>query len=98
MIKLVMSVYDHKAAMFCQPFFVGNEQVGMRAFVGAIENKDGDVGRFPQDFELYVLGKFDDETGRFDCGLPVSLGRGSKVAVGDNQMSLNLVEEKRRAS
>lgn len=33
--------------------------------------------KFPEDFELFELGTFDDETGTFACGVPASLGRGS---------------------
>lgn len=65
MIHTIMAVYDDKAEAFAQPYFVANLVVGQRAFVGAAQDKDSLLYRFPEDYRLYNLGTFDDVTGAF---------------------------------
>lgn len=66
MIKDVFVVRDVKVGAFATPFYLENISVAMRAFAHAANNKETDCGRYPDDFSLYHLGTYDDETGKFD--------------------------------
>lgn len=73
MLKQVFSVYDKKAKIFCQPFYAENSEVAIRSFAYAANDKTVDLGRYPTDFDLFKLGSFDDQTGKFDLHEPEHL-------------------------
>jgi len=60
---LVYSVFDKKVGAYAQPFFVSHEQVALRAFAAAVQDKELTIGKFPEDYALYCLGVFDDASG-----------------------------------
>ena len=56
MVKMVYAVYDSKAAVFCFPFYLPNRQMAIRSFVSTIMDGSSEVGKFPDDYELFELG------------------------------------------
>lgn len=66
MIHHVLAVYDEKAEAFAQPFFQQSELVGVRSFVGAAQDQESLLFKFPRDYSLYKLGTYDDVSGRFE--------------------------------
>lgn len=60
---LVCALKDVKAEAFAQPFFVATVAVARRAMEKAVSDPESDVHRFPADYELYVLGEFDERSG-----------------------------------
>lgn len=65
MIMHIYSVRDTKALAFGVPIFVPHEVVATRAFVEECRNPNSQLSRYPEDYELYKLGTFDDEYGDF---------------------------------
>lgn len=65
----ICSVYDSAAQAFNRPLFVPHANLARRSFQDEI-NRGGDqnnqMNTHPEDFILYELGTFDDETARFD--------------------------------
>lgn len=63
---VVMCVRDECAGAFHRPFFVASVGVGVRSFTAEVNRSDENNPMFayPNDFVLYELGTFDDETGR----------------------------------
>lgn len=83
MIKVVCAVRDSASALFGQPFFVPSTAVAVRGFADAVRKaEDGsDLTKHPEDFILFELGSFDDETGKFvNVPDPVQLLRGKDAA------------------
>lgn len=85
---IVLSVYDSKAAAFLQPFFAQSRGVAIRSFAAAAElPADGradatshDFCKYPDDFSLFELGSFDQESAKFDLhSAPESLGLASQL-------------------
>lgn len=79
MILVVCSVRDLKAEVFARPFYVGRVGEAVRSFQDEVTGGDQSsslLAKHPADFELWVLGSFDDETGKFSEELRL-LGRGS---------------------
>ncbi|AXH71833.1 MAG: nonstructural protein [Microviridae sp.] len=70
----VFSVLDSKLGSFAQPWFSPNTETGIRAFVEAARDPSTTLGKYPEDFSLYLLGEFDDDTGQFTQSTPTSLG------------------------
>lgn len=61
----IYSIKDIKAKLFGQPFFSRNDASATRSIAVYLgKPNDGDpMAKYPEDFVLYRLGKFDDETG-----------------------------------
>jgi len=74
----ICSVYDQKARFFSAPFTSMTTDTATRDFVRAVTDSRGMVDKFPQDYELYCIGQFNDETGHvIPFEIPVLLTRGS---------------------
>lgn len=70
---VVMAVFDVQAQMFQRPFFVTTQGVGMRMVADEVNRgqQDNMLWLHPEDFRLFVLGSFDDNSGLFQAdGLP----------------------------
>lgn len=74
----VMSVRDRAADVYGQPFFSTSVGGAQRSFGDEINRKDAQnaLSNHPEDFDLFQLGVYDDNTGLFECGTP------RQVAVG----------------
>lgn len=79
--KPVVAVFDGALKGFLPPFVVPAIGLGLRSFQDEVNKKGADAGpvaQHPEDFELFHVADFDEETGRFvqADGLPRSLMRG----------------------
>lgn len=86
--RAVCAVYDSAINSYGQPFFVSAVGAALRSFVDEVNRKAGDnqLNQHPEDFVLFYLADFDDETGEFvptDRGI-VSLARGKDVIQVEN--------------
>lgn len=63
----IFSIYDVKAQAFNQPFFSNNRGTAIRSFAEAISDKNSMYGKYPEDFVLFEIGVFDDESCGIDC-------------------------------
>lgn len=77
----VFSVFDTKLAVFGNPWFDQRVESAIRAFTDAV-NSPGDNNmwnKHPEDFSLYLLGEFDNDTGTFDLDKPRNLLTASSI-------------------
>ena len=67
MLQFVVSVKDRAADVFNRPFFVPHRNVAVRDFTDEVNRvaADNPLNKHPDDFDLYVLGTFDDNSGAF---------------------------------
>jgi hypothetical protein len=65
MLQVIVSVKDTAAQVFGRPVFVPAVAVAVRSLRDEVNRKDSeqDIARYPDDFELYEIGAFDDSTG-----------------------------------
>lgn len=70
----VFAVLDAKIGSYAQPFFSPTIASALRAFVEAARDTTSTLGKHPEDFQLYHLSTFDDETGEFTARTPTALG------------------------
>lgn len=73
----VVSIYDLKLGAYSQPSFVASRGVAMRSFTDQVNNPQSPMHLHPEDYSLYHIAKFNDETGDF---LPIS-DDGTSVAL-----------------
>lgn len=67
MIYTVVSVRDRAANAFGRPAFVTAAGAGIRSFQDELNRAGADnvMNQHPDDFDLFELGVFNDETGKF---------------------------------
>lgn len=64
MVIRIYSIYDKKAGCFNKPFTHHNDAIATREFqIASSDPKIAQLSIFPDDFDLYYLGDFDDQTG-----------------------------------
>lgn len=67
MIRYVCAVFDSAANTYGNPVFTPAVGQVLREFGDQVnsDREDNQLGRHPEDFALWLLGVFDDETGTF---------------------------------
>lgn len=76
----VFTIFDDKAQYFNTPFFTTNQNIAIRDFSDIINSSGTVAGRHPEDFRLYSLGDFDDETGKFtQLDIPLLICTGTQL-------------------
>jgi len=84
MIQYICTVKDRAADAFGRPMFVPSTGVAIRSFSDEINrnNADNQLYNHPDDFDLYELGSFDDNTGLFSLHeQPKLLSLGKQVKI-----------------
>lgn len=75
MVLKVFTIYDSKAEAYMQPFFMQTKGQAMRALVDTLEDPKTQFCKHPEDFTLFEIGTYDDQTGKFEnLDAPVSIG------------------------
>lgn len=78
---LVFSVRDLKASAYMQPFFMQKIGQAMRAFGDTVQDGKSVLGKHPEDFELFKIGEFDDESGELKTMKPEYIARAGDFVV-----------------
>ena len=66
----VYSIYDVKTEVYNQPFFMHRDAQATRSVVDLVSDPQSSVSKHPEDYILYRLGEFDDNTGVYDPVTP----------------------------
>lgn len=61
-IKL-FTIRDQKLNQYQKPFGAPTVEAVAREIKSAVERGEGDVGRYPEDHDIYQIGEFDHDTG-----------------------------------
>ena len=77
MLKIIC-MFDRAANIYGRPAFTPHLGAALRDFGDEINraSQDNPLYKHPDDYDLYMLGEFDEEMGRFDSKEPVLLTRG----------------------
>lgn len=70
MMLYVYSIFDTAADAYIRPVFYPNEEVMIRSLRQLLMQPDDVVATFPEQFQVYSLGTFDDATGVLDVHPP----------------------------
>lgn len=63
MISKMYSVYDVKSKLYQVPFHSHNDGHAIRCFTDMVRHEKSHLSRYPEDFILFNVGSFDDESG-----------------------------------
>lgn len=67
---VVCAVRDAAMQAYMQPFFAPKEGAAIRSFVDEVKRAESPMHAHPEDYELFVLGEYNDEDASFTCGVP----------------------------
>lgn len=66
MIKNLYSIYDTASGIYSSPIFAEADGQVTREFQDLALNKEHPFGQHPEDYALYRLGRYNDQTGKLD--------------------------------
>jgi len=76
--NVLCSVYDQKARYFSAPFSSPTEETAIRDFARAVSDSRGMVDKFPADYELHMIGTFNELSGEIESvSIPKLLAKGA---------------------
>ncbi|WNK13603.1 MAG: nonstructural protein [Microvirus sp.] len=70
--SIVFAMYDVKLGQFNSPMVFPNRAVAARAIKDAV-TPDSDFGKHPEDYQFFVIGEFDSESGLVQAIAPPEL-------------------------
>lgn len=82
--QVVVSIRDRAAECFSRPVFTQSVGTAIRSFTDEVNRNEpnNELRRHPEDFDLYSVGVFDDETGMFECeSIPRLLIKGDQAII-----------------
>ena len=89
MILQIYTIYDEKALCYSKPMMHTNEGVAVRDFRQAVNSPGTPFSAFPEDFVLFHVGTFDDNTGEIVHNRPTLVCNGMMLreqpTFGDDQ-------------
>lgn len=65
MILGIYAIRDAKTEAFAQPMFFVTKGVAIRAFADECENIQSNLHKHPEDFAMFHLGSYNDNSGEF---------------------------------
>ena len=67
---LVFAVRDSAVGAYNRPFFLQSRGVAVRSFSDEVNNPESPMHKHPSDYELFVLGTWDEDSAHFEVGNP----------------------------
>lgn len=77
----VVAIRDRAIDSFGVPVFVATTGAAIRSFSDEVNRKDenNNLCKHPEDFDLFLLGEYDDQTGEFDGCRPQQIAVGKDL-------------------
>lgn len=77
----IVAIRDRAIDTFGVPVFVASTGAAIRSFSDEVNRKDdnNNLSKHPEDFDLFLLGEYDDQTGEFDGCRPSQLAVGKDL-------------------
>ncbi len=69
----IFSVHDSKANAYLTPFFAPTEGVALRQLSSAIKDENHEFNRYAEDYTLFQVGHWDEDTGTITGTPPRSI-------------------------
>lgn len=62
----LVAVKDRAIDAFMRPFTVRAKQEAIRSFTEEAQKPESEISKHPEDYDLYFLGTFEDQTGKLE--------------------------------
>lgn len=63
----IVAVHDRQLEAFMQPWYVTATGAAIRAFQDELNKADSPLKAHPDDYDLYLIGEWDPQTGKIYC-------------------------------
>lgn len=77
----IIAIRDRAVDAFGRPIFTRTANEGIRSFIDEINNPESPMNAHPEDYDLYILGDYDEDTGQI-----IPEQRPEMIAVGKNSI------------
>lgn len=77
-----LATRDIVANVWSPPMFVPHIGIAIRSFGDECRNKESPLGKHPEDYELWLVGEYDDNSGQMEPGIQPDSRK--QLAVGAN--------------
>lgn len=76
----VFTVFDSKASAYFPPFYEKTKGSAIRAFTDSVNTADHTFNKHPEDYTLFELGSYEDETASFHLHKsPIAIGKANEL-------------------
>lgn len=76
----IFSIKDHALDAYMRPWYAQSTGQAVRMFQDEINNPQSEMHKHPDDYDLYELGDWDEETAEFkNLGTPKQVARGKEL-------------------
>ena len=77
--KKIFCIKDEKSGQHYDPFTMGNTIDAQRTFMQAMKAEKSMIAQYPEDFNLYLVGEYDEMTGLITAQKPVLILTGKEA-------------------
>ena len=77
------TIYDVASGIYMRPFFSQADGQAIRGFKDIATDADHEIGKHPEDYTLYRIGSFNDNTGKMEGEEPEKLITGLACVAAD---------------
>lgn len=78
----IFTIYDIKAQSYLPPFYMQSTGQAMRAFEDTVNDETTQFSKHPEDFVIFEVGSFDDQTCTFDLQkTPITLAKAIELII-----------------
>lgn len=70
------TIYDQKAEIYLPPFCFPTHGAAVRAFTETVNDPQSNIAKHPEDYNLFYIGTWDDNSALFEAASPANLGGG----------------------
>ncbi len=60
----IYAIFDTASGTYWKPIYARSDEEIKRSFKGAADNAESDIGAHPEDYSIFRLGTFDDNTAK----------------------------------
>jgi hypothetical protein len=82
----ILAVRDRAVDAFGNPFFCSAVGQGVRSFVDEVNRDSSPFHTHPEDYDLFLIGEYDESLGRLMPSDPRQVAVGKDVKRGDNHV------------
>ena len=91
------AIFDSASGIYDRPFCAQTDGAAVRMFSDLAVDADHVVGRHPEDFKLFRIGDFNDNSGEIQPEAPVCVGKAHELAANAQKVvpgSLDLFDKR----
>lgn len=76
----IYAIFDSAVGAYMRPFFLQSDGAAKRAFKDLATDPNHDIGRHPEDYALFWLGTYCDQSSEFETTTGVCLAKAHELA------------------